>query len=111
MTGETAGGPRRRNRLQQRWTAFSKEHLFEDTITRHAGRWAPRLYRIPVVVPTLLITVALVAWTIFVLLARLSGFHVTWWWPRFGSVPAKNRGDLIRDTLGVVALFGAVLAA
>ena len=85
----------RQSRLQARWSAFSDRYLFEDTIKRHSGRWAPRLYRIPLVVPALLITVVLVAWSVFVFLAYLSGFHITWWHPKFGVIKPDNRGDLL----------------
>jgi hypothetical protein len=64
-----------------------------------------------VIVPILLVVTAVAAWTIFVLLARLSGFSVAWWWPRLGSIPENSRGDLVRDTLAILAVFGALLAA
>ena len=69
------------------------------------------MYRIPVIIPVLLVVTAIASWTIFVLLARISGFSVAWWWPRIGSVPQNSRGNLIRDTLGVLAVLGALLAA
>jgi hypothetical protein len=97
--------------LQQAWRKFSDRYLLEDPHKRRTGRWAPRLYRIPVIVPVLALLTALAAWTIFVALARLSGFHLTWWHPRLGATPAGNRGELVRDTLGILALYGALFAA
>jgi membrane protein implicated in regulation of membrane protease activity len=110
MPGDTERSLRS-NWVQRRWSVFSDRHLVEAAEKGRTGRWAPRLYRIPVVVPVLLVGTTLVAWSVFVLLARLSGFHLTWWRPAVGSVPADSRGDLVRDTLGVLALCGALLAA
>jgi hypothetical protein len=59
MTGDPEE-PRRGNKVQQRWAAFADKHLVEDTVTRQSGRWAPRLYRIPIVVPALLISMGFV---------------------------------------------------
>jgi hypothetical protein len=96
---------------QELWRWFADRVLIADDANRRAGRWTPRLYKIKAIIAIVLPLVGLFGWTVLWSLARLSGFEVSWWGGGFGSIPADDRGDLVRDTLAVVALFGATLAA
>jgi hypothetical protein len=98
-------------RLVSIYRRLADRHLIERVSKVESGRWAPKLYRLPILVPLFYVLTAVLAWSIFVLLARLSGFNAAWWPPRSGSIPDDKRGALVRDTLSVLALFAAVAAA
>src|SRR3954454_17543061 len=75
-----------------------------------SGRYAPKL--LPPWLALLLITIVGIigGWALFVGLARLVGADVSFWQPKFGSVPQRALFDLVRSAATVAALVGGLYA-
>ena len=65
------------------------------------------------VVPLLAVTfifAVTVVYTLFIGLARLKGFHISWWRPKAGSLKSADLFDLTRDAATFTALLGGIFA-
>ena len=90
---------------------FEQRFTMADRQTQQPGQWTPDFWRIGWVLLVAALGVAAFAWIVFYSLAEFSGHDPQLIKPWKGGVSAANRGDLVRDTLGTVALFGATAAA
>jgi uncharacterized protein YjbI with pentapeptide repeats len=85
-------------------------HLYEDASTAGSGRHSPRM---PKFLPSLLVVLLLAllgTWLLFIGYARLSGYDVVPWSPRFDTIPDRRLYDLARSAATTAALFAGAFA-
>ncbi len=96
-----------------RWlsiTSWVDQRLKEPVQRVGSGRHAPRMYKmVPLLAATFIFAIVAV-YSLFIGLARLKGFHISWWYPRTGALESADLFDLTRDAATFTALLGGIFA-